>query len=175
MHSCGSCESDTNCRVSDGGVRFIDFEHGAFRHALLDVAALRFPFPDCPCWSRMPEDVARRAEDACRTELARSCPDVLDHASYAYGLTAACAAWTVVRAVRLPKLDNADEPHPMGFSRRRQLLDTIDTTVRCARQSRGLPSLTTWLASVSEALRARWPHITAPQPVYPAFQARNSS
>ncbi len=165
-----------NCRLSDGGPRFIDFEHASFfRHALLDAAALRFPFPGCPCWSRLPEDAGRRAEDAYRTELARSCLDVLDQASYARGLAAACAAWTIVRAVRLPKLEHADEPHPLGFSRRGQLLDTIDVTVSCARHPRNPPSFASWLASVGDALRARWPHIVAPQPFYPAFQARDSS
>jgi tRNA A-37 threonylcarbamoyl transferase component Bud32 len=164
-----------NCRISARGVRFIDFEHAAFRHALLDAAALRFPFPACPCWSRLPEDVGRRAEDAYREQVARSCPDVLDRASYAHGLTAACAAWTIVRAVRLPKLEMADEPHPMHFSRRGQLLDAIDTTVSCSQQSRSLQCLASWLADIGDALSARWPHIASTQPLYPAFRSRSPS
>ncbi len=158
-----------NCRMSDDGLQFIDFEHASFRHALLDVAALRFPFPACPCWSRLPEEVGRRAEDAYRKEMARSCPDVLDHASYAHGLTAACAAWTIVRLVRLSKLEKADEPHPMNFSRRGQLLDTISTTVTCSQQSRSLQALAAWLTDVSQALRTRWPYLPPAQPFYPAF------
>lgn len=161
--------SPANCRMSDDNLRFLDFEHGCFRHALLDVAALRFPFPACPCWSHLPEDVGRRAEDAYRKEMARHCPDVLDQAGYAHGLTSACAAWTMVRMVRLPKLEQADVPQPMGFSRRGQLLDTITTTVNCSQQSRSLQSLASWFATVSEALRARWPHLPSTQPFYPAF------
>ena len=138
-------------------------------------SALRFPFPACGCSSHLPADVGRRAENAYRQELARSCPDVLDHSSYAHGLAAACAAWTIVRMVRLPKLENADVPHPLGFSRRGQLLDTIGTTVRCADQSGSLHSLAAWLADAGDALRARWPHITPAQPFYPAFQSRNSA
>ena len=64
--------SPANCRVSGDGLRFLDFEHACFRHALLDVAAVRFPFPACPCWSRLPEEVGQRAEDAYRKEMARS-------------------------------------------------------------------------------------------------------
>jgi hypothetical protein len=79
-----------------------------------------------------------------------------------------------VRAIRLPKLEQADEPQPMGFSRRGQLLDTITTAVNCSQQSRSLQSLASWLASLSEALRARWPRLTSPQPFYPAFQSRAS-
>jgi RecA-family ATPase len=71
--------------------------------------------------------------------------------------------------VRLPKLEQADAPQPMGFSRRGQLLDTITTTVNCSQQYRSLQSLASWLASVSEALRARWPHLPSTQPFYPAF------
>ena len=166
--------SPANCRVSGDGLRFLDFEHACFRHALLDVAAVRFPFPACPCWSRLPEEVGQRAEEAYRKEMARSCPTVLDQVGYAHRLTAACAAWTMVRMVRLPKLEKADTPQPMGFSRRGQLLDTITTSVNCSQQSHSLPSLTSWLASVSDALRARWPHLPSAQPFYPAFQSRTS-
>src|SRR6266568_5870018 len=166
--------SPANCRMADNSLRFLDFEHACFRHALLDVAALRFPFPACACWSHLHEEVGQRAEEAYRKEMARSCPNVLDPTRYAHGITAACAAWTIVRTVRLPKLEKDDEPQPMGFSRRGQLLDTITTTVSCSRQSRSLQSFTSWLASVSDALRARWPHLTSTQPFYPAFQSRTS-
>jgi hypothetical protein len=163
-----------NCRISGDGLRFIDFEHAAFRHALLDVAALRFPFPACGCWSRLPEDVSLRAEEAYRKEMTRTCPNLLDHARYAHDLTVACAAWTIVRMVRLPRLEDADDPHPMGFSRRGQLLDTINTTVNCSYQSRSLQALASWLASACDALHARWPHLTSNQPFYPAFQSRTT-
>jgi len=162
--------SPGNCRMLGGVVRFIDFEHACFRHALLDAAALHFTFPACPCWSRIPEDVAGRAEDAYRQEMACACPAVLDQASYAPALTSAWAAWTIVRAIRLPKLEHVDAPHPMGFSRRGQLLDNIATAVSCADQSRTLQSFASWLADLGIALRARWPYITAAEPLYPAFQ-----
>lgn len=161
--------SPANCRLSDDGLRFLDFEHACFRHALLDVAALRFPFPGCPCWSHVPEEIVQRAEDAYKEYRVRSCPEVLDPIRYTQGLTAACAAWTIVRATRLPKLEKIDEPQPMGFSRRGQLLDTIATTVTCSQQSRSLQSLAGWLTDVSQALRLRWPHLPLAQSFYPAF------
>ncbi len=167
--------SPANCRLTSGNVRFIDFEHAAFRHALLDATALRFPFPAVACWSQLPEDMGRRSEDAYRREFGRRCPVVLDDEIYAHGLTAACAAWTIVRMVRLPKLENADAPHPMGFSRRGQLLDNIDTVVNCAQQSGSFSSLATWLTDVDDAMRGRWPHIATTQPFYPAFRSRIST
>ncbi|SRR5579884_893679 len=159
-----------NCRFSDAELRFLDFEHAAFRHALLDVAALRFPFPACGCWSRLPLEVSLRAEAAYREQMTHSCPDVLDEAPYAHGLTVACAAWTIVRLQRLPKLERTDKLHPLHFSQRGQLLDTIAITLSCAQQSHSLPSFVSWLASVNAALRARWPHLATSQPLYPAFQ-----
>lgn len=162
--------SPANCRWFDDGLRFLDFEHACFRHALLDVAALRFPFPACPCWSHVPEEILQRAEDAYKEHMGRSCPEVLDPIKYTQDLTAACAAWTIVRATRLPKLEEIDEPQPMGFSRRGQLLDTISTTVTCSQQSRSLPSLAGWLTDVRESLRLRWPHLPLTQPFYPAFR-----
>lgn len=161
--------SPANCRWSDGGLRFLDFEYACFRHALLDVAALRFPFPACPCWSHVPEEIVQRAEDAYKQHMVRSCPEVLNPIRFTQGLTAACAAWTIVRATRLPKLEKTDEPQPMGFSRRGQLLDTIATTVTCSQQSRSLQSLAGWLTDVSQSLRLRWPHLPLAQPFYPAF------
>lgn len=163
--------SPSNCRLTETGIRFLDFENASFHHALLDVAMLRFPFPACPCWAHLPEDAGRAAEVAYREQMARACPGILDSTEYMHGLTVACAAWTILRMVRLPKLERVDEPQPMGFSRRGQLLDTIATTVDCARQSGGsLPGLASWLVSVSEVLRERWPQLPPTQLLYPAFR-----
>jgi len=159
-----------NCRLTAAGPRLIDFEAAAFRHALLDATALRFPFQACPCWSRLPADVGRHAEAVYRAELARACPDVLDPASYHRGMTAACAAWTIDRLVRLPKLEQVDTPHPMGFSRRGQVLDAIGTTVAAAQQSGSLQHLAGWLDTLATALRRRWPELPASQAIYPAFR-----
>lgn len=164
-----------NCKLTPYGPRLLDFEHAAFRHALLDAAALRFPFPACPCWSRLPAEVGQRAEEAYRAALARACPAVLDPASYNHGLTVACAAWTIVRLVRLPQLERVDQPHPMGCSRRGQLLDNIGTTLTCARRSGSLLCLAAWLENLDDALRRRWPHLTPSQPRYPAFGTHRSS
>jgi hypothetical protein len=161
--------SPANCRISSQGLRFLDFEHACFRHALLDVASLRLPFPGCPCWSHLPAEVDLRTEEAYRQQAALFNPAALDSARYAHELAVACAAWTILRMVRLPKLERVDEPQPMGFSRRGQLLDTIATTVSCSQQSCSLLALASWLASINAALRACWPHLAPVQPLYPAF------
>lgn len=159
-----------NCRLTAAGPCLIDWEHAGFRHALLDATALRFPFGACPCWSRLPELVGTRAEAAYRAAFAPACPEVLDPVGYEQGLTVACAAWTIERLVRLPKLEQADVPHPMGFSRRGQVLDAIATTRQSARVSGSVPRLASWLGDLELALRRRWPHLPPAQPHYPVFQ-----
>lgn len=146
-----------NCRlVADGRVRFLDFDGAAFRHAALDLAALLLPFPACACWSTLPPTVGTAVVDAYRTEFA------VDDLDAAVG----CAAWVVLRAVRLRRLGAAINPHPMGFSRRGQLLDQL--AVAAGPVGAPLPGLAAWFGELEAALRERW-GITEPQGEYPAF------
>ena len=67
----------------------------AFRHALVDAAHYRDPFPNCWCWRDLPRDVAAAMEHAYRSELARACPATLDDRRFASEMTVAMAAWPV--------------------------------------------------------------------------------
>jgi hypothetical protein len=159
-----------NCRLRGGSARLLDFEGAKFQHALLDAAHLRLPFYGGPCWSRIPAEVGELGEAAYRKEFAKACPSVLAEETYAAGIAAATAAWAVTRLVRLPKLLTGDEPHPMGFSRRGQLLDTIQVAVDASADAGTLRSLRAWFEEVIATLRRRWPHLPAAQQVYPAFR-----
>jgi hypothetical protein len=159
-----------NCRLSAGSARLLDFEDASYRHILLDAANLRMPFCAAPCWSRLPVDVTDAIETAFRTELGRSCPAILDPRTYATGMAVATAAWTVTRLVRLPKLLARDEPHPMGFSRRGQLLDTIQCAIAAAAAAGILSGLRAWFEQTACALRRIWPALAPQQPLYPAFR-----
>jgi hypothetical protein len=159
-----------NCRLGRGSARLLDFEGAKFQHALLDAAHLRLPFYGGPCWSRIPAEVGEVVEAAYRAEFARTCPGVLDEATYRTGMAAATAAWALVRLVRLPKLSAGDEPHPMGFSRRGQLVDTLQVAVDAATTAGTLRSLRAWFVEVVGTLRRRWPHLPAAQLLYPAFR-----
>ncbi len=157
----------SNCRIDGDTARLMDFEHAAVRHAALDVSAFRFPFPACGCWSRFPVAVRRRTEEAYRAELAGG--------GYPRGtppraLAAACAAWAIVRTVRLPRLEEREALHPLRFSRRGQLLSTLDTAVSTLVEAAAFPELAAWLADVLDALGAVWPDAHPDQDVYPAFR-----
>jgi len=159
-----------NCRVAGGAVRLLDFERASFRHVMLDTAQLRLPFCGAPCWGRLPFEVTEAMESAFRTELARTCPAVLAQRTYRSGMATATAAWAVTRLVRLPKLVAQDEPHPMGFSRRGQLLDTIQSAIDAAGAAGALPALRSWFEHTMAALRRIWPGLPPAQDVYPAFR-----
>ena len=85
-------------------------------------------------------------------------------------MAAGTAAWAVVRLVRLPKLIAADAPHPMGFSRRGQLLDTLQVAVDAAGRAGALPRLAAWFGGAIRVLRDRWPGLPPAQAVYPAYR-----
>jgi hypothetical protein len=109
-------------------------------------------------------------EAAYRAEFAPACPAVLDQRPYSIGMAAATAAWAVTRLVRLPRLVAQDPPHPMGFSRRGQLVDTMQSAIDAAEQAGSLPALHVWLEQAVAALRRIWPGLPATQDVYPAFR-----
>lgn len=153
-----------NCRLLGDQVRFLDFDGAAFRHAILDVAYLWFPFVDCPCRALLPVEIRTNLLSAYRAEMA-----ALDDASFYAGLTAACAAKAIQRAGGWASVKDTDSTYGMRISKRGWLLSTIQTFLDCATQSGTLLELTAWFARLSEQLRMRWPD--APEsPLYPAFR-----
>jgi hypothetical protein len=99
-------------------------------------------------------------------------PTILDPPTYTTGMAAAASAWAVTRLVRLPKLLARDEPHPMGFSRRGQLLDTIRSAIDAADAAGTLDELRAWFEHTIAVLRRTWPDLPPSQSPYPAFRAR---
>jgi hypothetical protein len=174
--------SPVNCKIAQGAVRFVDFEGTTFRHALIDAIVLRYLYPTGgPPW-RLPKDMADPIEPAYREALAQACPGALDDADYEGGMAAASAAWTILRMVRLPKVEAGPDRTPWllvppGWSapvptrsRRRQLVAIIDTFIASARRAGTFETLAAWCESLVDALRARWPEATEEIPLYPAFQ-----
>jgi hypothetical protein len=174
--------SPVNCKIAHGAARFFDFEGATFRHALIDATVLRYLYPTGgPPWS-LPKDMADSIERAYREEMAGVCPSALDDADYERGMAAACAAWTILRMVRLPKVEAGPDRDlwlllPPGWSapiptrsRRRQLVAIIDAFIASARRGGAFETLATWCESLVDALRARWPEATEEIPLYPAFK-----
>lgn len=85
-------------------------------------------------------------------------------------VTPVTEGWSARHGVRLPKLLARDDPHPLGFSRRGQLLDTLQVAVDASAASGALPGLRAWFEQTIAALRHRWPHLPPSQAVYPAYR-----
>ncbi len=173
--------SPVNCLITQGAVRFFDFESATYRHALLDATVLRYLYPTGgPPW-RLPDGMSDLLEHAYREELTRGCPAAGDAVSYESGMAAAGAAWTLLRMERLPRVDAGPDRDtwtlvPSGWSapiptwsRRRQLVAIIATFSASARRAGTLEALAAWCDSIAGALRARWPEATEELPLYPAF------
>jgi hypothetical protein len=173
--------SPVNCKIARDTVRFFDFEGATFRHALIDASVLRYLYPTgAPPW-RLPRDLADPIERAYREAIGPACPDALDDANFEVGMAAASAAWTILRMVRLPRVEAGPDREPWSLvppgwaaplpirSRRRQLVAIIDTFVTSARRAGSFETLAAWCESLLAALRARWPEASEEIPLYPAF------
>ena len=173
--------SVVNCKISRGKTRFFDFEDACFRHPFLDAIVLRYPYPTGgPPW-RLPQEVTMQSEAAYRAELAQACPIVQDDDCYERSMAAASAAWTILRLVRLPKVDAGPDRDawwllPPGWSapaptrsRRRQLVSTLETCIASAHRACAFEALTAWCECLVDTLRSRWPEAAEELPLYPAF------
>lgn len=139
-----------NAMVSLAGTRIIDWEHGGFRHALLDAVCLHVP---SPIWVSVADPVPLGVADAYRRALAAGV-SAAEAEEYELALAAACTAAACERLLRVPLLD-ARAP---GHTSRPQLVATVEAAARCIRAvGSPLPALAGWLEDVAAALRRRWP------------------
>lgn len=162
-----------NTRLAHGNVRFLDFEHAGYRHGLLDVTALHLPFPACPCWSLIPPTIAANAIAVYRHAFARNYPQVLNDEVYYPHAATTCLTWAIQRLRGLPKRDAFDEPHPVGFSRRGQLISTVRAAGAVAQRAGAFPKLATWMNMLGLALEQRWSDAPMNRPLFPAFAAES--
>lgn len=145
----------------------IDFEMAAFRHALIDAAAIRFPFPHCTPWAQLPPEVIRRAEWAYRRELSERVPAARDERVYESALAPAMAAWMILRLARLDRIDVDDA---QALRRRTQIVRTVEAFLETAASSNRLSHLADWTRGLLAVMRRRWPEASHKAPLYPAFR-----
>jgi hypothetical protein len=154
-----------NGRITDDGVRLFDFEAAAFRHALVDAAHYRVPFPNCWCWRRLPEDVARAAQAAHQEAFTRARPGTRtgDPAGFTVSLgrmATAWALWTLHR--RLPAAETSRVE-------RRRILQTLTNLRAVTSEAPHLGDTATWAEALHQDLAQRWPADRGPAATYPAF------
>ncbi|MBB4684685.1 phosphotransferase [Amycolatopsis jiangsuensis] len=98
--------SPDNNLVTGSGVRFLDFERGRVRTALVDAAYLRLPFAFCSDALALPAGMSEAMIAAWRAEVVSVWPSFADDAELAELLTVSelLLVWQITR-VTLPRLD----------------------------------------------------------------------
>ncbi len=163
---------DNHRLVPGDYLRFFDFEFAGFRHALLDAAYLRVPFPTCWCVNRVPPGLVPRLEAAYRAELIAGCPEAADDSLFYTALCHACASWTVTSLSwgLKPALEK-DDQWGIATQRQRHLL-RLETFTDLADRSGCLAVMRETARMLSEALRALWPEPEMRMPIYPPFRPK---
>jgi hypothetical protein len=82
-----------NIIVNGEGVRFLDYEWGGYRDALLDITYALVSFPGCLCNVDLTEERASAMVDAWRSEVVGLWPALADEAELGRGLVEAQLIW----------------------------------------------------------------------------------
>lgn len=166
----GDCCPD-NTRCEEGSVRLLDFEFGAFRHALRDGVYARILFPTCWCVSRLPPEIAPRMEAVYRAELVQGCPAAGDDTVFYRAVVEACAQWALETA-QWHLIGALKEDGKWGRATTRQrLLVRFDRFADLTEEMGHLEALGATARAITARLRALWPPEADQMPLYPAFRA----
>src|ERR687884_218905 len=145
----------SNNHITTGGVRLVDFEYAAYRHALYDITAWDTLCPLPKEWMATMEQVFRRAVGASPLGGA-----LVDDEQYRQAWAMMCAYRALAMLTWFsPDLLAQDGPWTPGWTRRAAL---ISTTLRLHHASAGVAVLKPLVelgGHMSEALRARWPEL----------------
>ena len=161
-----------NCFRDGDRYRFIDFEFGGFRHALLDGVYWHTQFPTCWCANRVPLALVAKLEQVYREELARGCPAALDDHAFDRAVVRAAFARTFdVFAYASWWLDKDER---WGIATVRQRLPTRFRSFATLARSRGVyPALADLADRIAKAIDARFS--PGPLPLYPAFRPSSTA
>ncbi|GAA3531889.1 hypothetical protein GCM10022222_13850 [Amycolatopsis ultiminotia] len=107
--------SPDNNLVTGSGVRFLDFERGRVRTALVDAACLRLPFASCPDALALPAGMSEAMIAAWRAEVVSVWPSFADDTELAEQLTVSelLLVWLITREM-LPRLDLTRHATPVS-------------------------------------------------------------
>jgi hypothetical protein len=160
-----------NWLLTADGLRLLDFEFGAYRHALVDGVYGRVHFPTCWCVNRLPPNLPLAMEAAYRAALVPGCPAAADDRLFSQAVVEACAYWAIntIGIHSLARLLTADIEWGVATVRQRALL-RFDLVARLTAERGTLEALGATLGRIAAALHTRWPEV-APLPLYPAFRA----
>lgn len=155
-----------NCLWVDGQIKLLDFESGAYRHALIDGTYGRILFPSCWCVNQVPGHIPLRMEDEYRNELIAGCPQAGDDARYRQAVAFACAKGAI--GSWSPRQMQEDGEWGIATHRQRVLV-RFYLLARMTEEYGQLEALGRWVDLAGSMLRAAWGEV-ADMPYYPAFR-----
>ena len=142
--------------MTEDALCFFDFEFGGFRHALLDAAYLRAPFPTCWCVNRLPPDLPTRLEETYRAELVQGCPEAGDDTLFFPALVSANAYWAIASVSwSLEEALKEDSRWGLSTARQRHPL-RLANFAEAAEQLGVLPALAATAHALELKLRSLW-------------------
>lgn len=149
--------------------RFLDFETGEFRHALLDGTYARMRYLHS-IWAReIPSNLQKQLFGVYREELSKGCPAVKDDTQFYPAYLACSAGWMAGLCQFLPQALEKDRR--WGRSTRRQrVVAGLDHFVRLADEFSLYPALGETCQRMGQKLRQRWPEPDCTLPIYSAFR-----
>jgi tRNA A-37 threonylcarbamoyl transferase component Bud32 len=160
-----------NCLYAGATLRLLDFEFGAFGHALLDGVYGRVPFPTCWCTNRIPERIAGHMEEAYRTELVKGCAAAADDHLFYRAVVEACAWWALKPCQWAPLPTWLEQDSDWGIATLRQrVLGRFTLLARLTEDFGHLEALGAVAGALAVKLRDIWPLEADAMPTYPAFQ-----
>lgn len=154
----------TNNHVGPQGLRLLDFEYGAYRHALYDLTAWHVL---CP----LPEPIVSALCGTYRNTLARTWPVFEDDETFAD----AFAQMSAYRALGMlgwieAGIIETDRPWVDDWSCRAAVLAATARLAAVCEGAASLSSLALGVGRLHQALQQRWPEIADPLPPWPVFQ-----
>ena len=144
--------------------RLLDFEYGAFRHALYDAIFWRII---CP----FPAEIALRMDDVYRTAVASAIPEAACDSSYNSALAELCAYDLLINLKWhfLHALDH-DRSWAGAFTVRQALLYKLGVFSAIAENVGQLEALGESMRTLEERLQALWPDAVGKAYVWPVFR-----
>ena len=155
--------------LTEDGLVFLDFEVGAFRHALLDTAYFAIPFPNCWCWQRVPDKLTRAMLDAYRAEVANGGVSV-DETTFWAEFARCRAAWVVyLVGSRFASGLLVDDRDRDFFTERQRMITVLEQFGAWQPGREAVSTLAEWGSELARELRARWRGLNLAVGPYPAF------
>lgn len=152
-----------NAVVAGKTVRFIDFEAGGFRTALLSTAQLRAPLPWSPVAYGFPPGMAEAMVSAWHAEVVGSWPELADRSILTRRLLDGQLLWTWLCTWWLLN------PHTAVADHGALLVDRWERLAADANRA-GCLATTEHAVTVGDALRRRFRIVGDALPWYPAFR-----